>query len=161
MKRIILHWTAGTHTPNSTDRKAYHYVIGGKGEIVKGVFPPEANEKLVTGKYAAHCYMCNTGSIGVSLAAMSGAKEAPFSAGKYPITQSQVNALVSLVASLCVKYGIPVTSSTVLTHAEVESNLGIKQKNKWDITYLPELGKTSAKVVGDYLRQKIKMEIKK
>lgn len=156
MKKIILHWTAGGHTPNAVDLKAYHFVVGGKGEVVKGVFPPEANLKPVSGKYAAHCLNCNTGSIGVSLAAMAGATEYPFNAGKYPVTQSQIDSLVVFVASLCDKYGIPVTPETVLTHAEVQKNLGITQKNKWDITYIPELGKTSAKVVGDFLRQKIK-----
>lgn len=161
MRKIIMHWTGGSHTPNPIDLKAYHFVIDGKGKVVNGVFPPEANLVPVPGKYAAHCFNCNSGSIGVALAAMLDAKEVPFSAGKFPITKSQVSALINFVAALCDKYGIPVTPETVLTHAEVEKTLGVKQKNKWDIVYLPELGKTSAKVVGDYLRQKIKEKRKK
>ena len=161
MRKIILHWTAGGHSPNAVDLKAYHFVISGKGEVVKGVFPVEANEAPKAGKYAAHCLNCNTGSIGVSLAAMAGATEYPFNVGKYPVTQAQVDSLVSFVASLCDKYGIPVTPETVLSHAEVQKNLGIAQKNKWDITYIPELGRTSAKTVGDFLRQKIKEKRKK
>jgi hypothetical protein len=41
------------------------------------------------------------------------------------------------MSSLCRNYGIPVSPKTVLTHAEVQANLGITQRGKWDIARLP------------------------
>lgn len=156
MKRIIWHWTAGTHTPNAVDLKAYHKVIDGDGKVIDGHFPIEANEVIVKGKYAAHTLNMNTGSIGLSVAAMVGAKESPFYAGQHPITRAQVDALVALTASLCRAYNIPVTRQTVLSHAEVQGTLGVVQKNKWDITWLPGMQKPGdAHVIGDNLRARV------
>ena len=55
MKRIIVHWTAGTYTPNVTDLEHYHYLITGKGQIVKGKYSVEDNEYCGDDVYAAHC----------------------------------------------------------------------------------------------------------
>ncbi len=158
MKRIILHWTAGAYTPNSVDLAAYHFVIAGDGTVVKGKHPVSANaagKPLISGRYAAHTASLNTDSIGVSLAAMAGAQESPFNAGRYPVTPAQVAALVKLTADLSTQYGIPITPQTVLTHAEVQGTLKVKQKNKWDITYLPGYGKRSATEIGNILRQMV------
>ena len=159
MKRIIMHWTAGAYAASDTDKKHYHYIIDGTGRIVAGNFKPEDNLHTVT-PYAAHTRNLNTGSIGVAVAAMHGAVERPFSAGKYPITEKQVDALVKLVARLCGEYGIPVTPETVLTHAEVQGTLGVPQRGKWDIMWLPgmtQAGHPSA--AGDLLRNKIRTAI--
>lgn len=157
LKRIILHWTAGSHTPNATDKKAYHFLIAGDGTIHAGTFKPEANISPVKGAYAAHTLNLNTGSIGVALCAMAGAVERPFSAGRYPITEAQQSALTGLLVDLCDKYGIAVTQTTVLTHAEVEGTLGIKQRQKWDITWLPDMaGPRPAREVGDILRERVR-----
>ena len=155
MKRIIIHWTGGTHTASNTDKNHYHYIIRGDGSIVKGIFGPEDNISTAT-PYAAHTRGMNTGSIGVALAAMHGATDRPFNAGKYPITAKQVDALVDLISRLCAQYDIAVTPQTVLTHAEVEGTLGAKQRGKWDVTWLPgmdQAGHPSA--VGDLLRLKV------
>ena len=121
MKRIIWHWTAGTNKATAEDKEHYHFIIEGDGSIVTGDFPPEANLAPKKGKYAAHTLNCNTGSIGISLAAMAGAVERPFSHGRFPITQDQINALTRLTARLCVKYRIPVERETVLSHAQGQS----------------------------------------
>lgn len=156
MKRIIIHWTAGTHNPSSTDRKHYHYIIGGDGLVVQGNMPVSANEDTST-PYAAHTRGLNTGSIGMAFAAMHGARERPFRAGKHPITDAQVDVMVRLVSDLCEKYDIPVTPQTVLTHAEVEPTLGVKQRGKWDVTWLPGMNQAgNALDVGDLLRQKVR-----
>lgn len=158
MKRLILHWTAGSYKANSVDLAAYHFVIEGDGTVIKGKFPVSANAPgvpLVAGRYAAHTASANGGAIGVSLAAMHGAVEAPFKTGSYPITPAQVAAMVKLVADLSAQYNIPVTRSTILTHAEVQGTLGIKQKNKWDITWLPGYGKRSPVEIGDIIRQMV------
>lgn len=161
MKRIILHWTAGAHTPSNLDKEHYHFIVAGDGAVVKGKHPVEANWKPVPGQYAAHTLNCNTGSIGVAVAAMDGAVERPFSAGKHPITPKQVDALVKLVRDLCRGYGIPVTRETVLSHAEVQPTLKIKQRGKWDIAWLPGMESPGDPVkVGDHIRGLVDAKIK-
>jgi hypothetical protein len=156
LKRIIMHWTAGTHRPNRVDLSAYHFVIDGDGNVHAGDLPPEAN--LTTdGQYAAHTRNLNTGSIGVAVAAMHGAQERPFDWGPYPITEAQVEALCRKVAALSDEYGIPVTPKTVLTHAEVQTVLNVPQRFKWDITVLPGMKAPGAPTaVGNGLRSRIK-----
>lgn len=156
MKRIIMHWTAGTYEVNSVDVQHYHYIIGGDGYVVLGLFKPEDNTgKLVTGKYAAHTANCNTDSIGISVACMQGAKESG-DYGKYPLTEKQVDQLVYNVAELCLQYNIPCTPRTVLSHAEVQPTLGITQKGKWDIAVLPFKPEIRGAIpVGNYLRTRV------
>ena len=159
MKRIIIHWTAGRHAPSNLDREHYHKIIDGAGKVHDGKFPISANAKPVQGQYAAHTRNCNTGSIGVAVAAMAGAQERPFNAGTHPITPAQVTALARLCASLAKQYGIPITPQTILTHAEVQPVLGIKQRGKWDITWLPGMNAPADPiVVGNKLRALIAME---
>ena len=58
-------------------------------------------------------------------------------------------------------YGVKVTPETVLTHAEVQPTLGITQRAKWDITWLPGMEKPQdPREVGDILRAKIKKELR-
>ena len=153
MERVIWHWSAGPHTPTNEDKAHYHRIIDGAGKVHNGKWPISANEKPVKGQYAAHTLHCNTGSIGIAVAAMAGAQERPFIAGSHPITPAQVMALVALTRDLCREYGIPVTRQTVMSHAEVQPTLGIKQRGKWDITYLPGMDAPGDPVkVGDHLR---------
>lgn len=160
MKRIIMHWTAGTNKASKIDRQHYHFIVEGDGTVVAGNLPPEANLSAKDGEYAAHTKNCNTGSIGVSVAAMAGARERPFSAGRFPITPQQPKALARLVAKLCQQYDIPVTRKTVLTHAEVQPTLGIAQSGKWDITWLPGMTAPEDPVkAGDWLRGLVKAEL--
>lgn len=155
-KGIVVHWTAGTNKVSSLDRQHYHFIVDGAGNVVPGIHKPEDNDSTSDGRYAAHTRGANTGRIGVSMAGMRGAVESPFEAGPSPLTKPQWDAMVKLVASLCKKYKIKVSPETVLTHAEVEKTLGIKQKGKWDITRLP-FNKTviGAKAVGDLLRKEV------
>lgn len=162
MDRIVIHWTAGTHRANATDRRHYHYIVEGDGTVVAGDHPPEANARgpLVSGRYAAHTASLNTGSVGVALAAMHGARERPFDPGRHPITQAQIEALARLCADLCRRYDIPVTRRTVLTHAEVQPTLGVRQVAKWDVTWLPGMAGVGDPIkVGDMLRQRIAEEL--
>ena len=161
MKRLIIHWNAGTNEANELDKQHYHFIVDGDGDVVAGKYKPEDNLSTADGKYAAHTLNCNTGSIGVSMAGMLGAIESPFNAGKYPLKEKQLAATVKLVADLCKKYNIPVTDKTVLTHAEVQPNLGITQRGKWDITripFKPEL--VGHKACGDYIRKLVTEEMK-
>ncbi|KZL25607.1 peptidoglycan recognition protein family protein [Pseudovibrio sp. WM33] len=153
LHRIILHWTAGADGLIELERQHYHLIIDREGRTHAGALKPEANANCLDGSYAAHTRALNTGSIGVALDAMADAKHSPFEPGKYPITQVQVQALVETVADLCETYQIPVSPYSVLTHAEVQPTLGVKQRSKWDIAWLPDMALPGEPVeVGDKLR---------
>ncbi len=163
MKRVIVHWTAGGHIASSLDREHYHILVEGDGTLVRG-HPWISDNANVAGKpadeYAAHTLNANSGSIGVSLCCMAGATEAPFSAGRAPMTRAQWNAMTSAVADLCRRYSIPVTHKTVLSHAEVQNNLGIPQRGKWDFTRLafaPSV--VGAKACGDMMRAEVRAKL--
>ncbi|MEF2554049.1 N-acetylmuramoyl-L-alanine amidase [Aurantimonas sp. A2-1-M11] len=156
MQRIVCHWSAGAHDASWLDRKHYHFIIEGDGNLVRGDRSVSDNAAPIRGAYAAHTRNCNTGSIGVSMACMAGAVERPFDAGRYPMTRPQWDAFVATVADLCQRYGIKVTPKTVLSHAEVQSNLGIAQRGKWDFTRLPPFPDlVGAKVCGDFMRASV------
>ena len=160
MKRIIWHWSAGGYRANAVDRRAYHEIIEVDGGIVKGMHPFEANAFIAQpgnpDTYAAHTRGINTGSIGLSMAGMHDARESPFSFGSAPITQAQVDVLVSRTAELCKRYQIPVTRHTTLSHAEVEGALGVWQRPRWDIKWLPGMeAPLPAIEVGNMIRRQV------
>ncbi len=160
MKRIIIHWTGGRYDANASDRRHYHAIVQGDGSTVLGDHLPEANESTADGRYAAHTRALNTGSIGLAMAGMIHAREHPFSAGPQPILSSQLAAFVALVADFADNYSIPITPQTVLTHAEVQPTLGVWQRGKWDITWLPGMtGPGDAVEVGDRLREMVRAEM--
>lgn len=156
MKRIIVHWTAGGYTANAVDRAAYHILIEESGKLVRGTHSIVDNVSTADGNYAAHTLKCNTGSIGVSMCCMHQCVEKPFAAGKFPLTDRQWQAMLQVVAQLCRRYGIDVTPQTVLGHGEVQKNLGILQKSKWDPMVLPWQPGLSREQVGDLLRDRIR-----
>lgn len=160
MQRVILHWTAGSNKASAVDKAHYHILIEGDGSPVKGDPSITANQAPVSTGYAAHTLNCNSGSIGISLCGMAGANEKPLNAGKYPITRKQWEAAIQAVADLCRRYSIPVTPSTVLSHAEVQGTLGIQQRGKWDIAILPfEPALNTANKVGDAFRAAVKANL--
>jgi hypothetical protein len=160
MDKVIVHWTAGGNKANGTDLKHYHILIEGDGKLVKGTPSIKLNQKPLSTGYAAHTLNCNTGAIAVSLCGMVGAVESPFNPGKSPITQAQWDILPKVLADLSQAYDIPVARETMLSHAEVQDTLGIKQKGKWDISVLPfNLKIKGAKAVGDAFRSATKAEL--
>lgn len=156
MDRVIVHWTAGAHKASALDKSHYHVLIEGDGTLVRGTPSIALNEAPAKKGYAAHTLNCNSGSIGVSMCCMAGAVERPFKAGSAPMTREQWDKMILVVADLCRRYGIPVTSRTVLSHAEVQPNLGIAQRGKWDIAriaFLPDV--VGAKACGDLMRRSV------
>lgn len=154
MRRIILHWTGGAGRASQKDREHYHRMTESDGKIVSGTHELADNIVTSDGDYAAHTLRLNTGSIGVALCGMRDATERPFSPGPAPINEAQFLACCKMMADLCVEHGIPVTPETVLTHAEVEGTLGVKQRGKWDIARLPWAPELrSPRSVGDYMRR--------
>lgn len=160
MQRIICHWTAGANKASSFDQQHYHILIEDDGKLVRGIPTIAMNEAPPKNGYAAHTLNCNSGSIGVSLCCMGGAIESPFNAGKWPMTKKQWETLVDVLAELCKTYHIPVSDKTILSHAEVQDNLGIKQRGKWDYTRLafdPTI--KGARAIGDKLRAEVKAKL--
>jgi N-acetylmuramoyl-L-alanine amidase len=162
--RIHIHWTAGAPGIIPIEQDSYNFIVDGKGGWHKGDFPPEAqtpeNVRKGSNYYAAHTLSANSYAIGVALDAMGGAQERPFKAGANPITPEQLQGAVKGIAELARKWRIPVTRTRILTHAEVQRTLGIKQRNKWDIMWIPGMDKPGDPiVVGDQIRAMIAKEM--
>lgn len=157
MARIHVHWTAGAHKANATDKKHYHILVEGDGTPVKGTPSIKLNEAPAKPGSAAHTLNANSGAIGIAMCCMRNAVERPFDPGPSPMTKVQWDATVRAVSELAVCYGIAPTPQTVLTHAEVQPNLGIAQRGKWDVAILAfDQSYNTAKKVGDRLRAEVK-----
>lgn len=157
MMRIIAHWTAGGGRASPDDRTHYHRLVEYDGTVVSGTEAIEDNIVTSDGDYAAHTLRLNTGSIGVAMCGMRSAIEAPFDAGPSALTEKQFRTFCIMIADLCSEYSIPVTPSTVLTHAEVQPTLGVVQRGKWDIARLPWRDDLrGSRQVGDHLRSEVR-----
>lgn len=152
MKRIICHWTAGGHRASQLDKAHYHILVEKDGKLIRGTHSIADNVSTSDGVYAAHTLGINTGSIGIAVCAMANAVENPFVPGPTPMLEIQWRTLAQVASELCRAYEIPVTPRTVLGHGEVQANLGITQKGKWDPLVLPwdpAMGRTQ---VGNFFR---------
>ena len=152
MKRVIFHWTVGRYKANDFEKEHYHFLIEGDGKVVRGEHSIADNVSTADGSYAAHTLGCNTGSIGIAACCMMNCKESPFQAGPCPMTETQFEAMAEVAAELCKFYDIPVTPQTVLGHGEVQINLGIKQRGKWDAMVMPWSARLNSSQVGDSFR---------
>lgn len=157
MKRIIIHWTAGTYFPTEHERDCYHFLFDNNGKKFVGTFTPEAQQDVCRdGKYAQHTGGGNTGSVGVAMCGMCGFKDKN-NVGLYPLTQKQCEACFYFVAELCQKYNIPVTSQTVLTHFEFgRRNPKTSSAGKIDIIHLPPYNWVEQNDVGSFIRSKVR-----
>lgn len=153
MKRIILHWTGGTHHPNYLEFEHYHFLITGEGLRVIGNYEPEDNIDCKDGKYAQGAEGGNTNTIHVALCGMYGFKDSK-EYGEYAINQKQFEEMCLLCAELCIKYEIKITPKTVLTHYEFDKNRS-KENRKIDITCLPYLPDMAKNEIGKYIRNKV------
>lgn len=152
-----MHWTAGGPSASALDKQHYHFLYQQDLSIIKGNLPPEENIRTNDGVYGAHTRMLNTGSIGVAFCGMMGARDLPLTFGPHPLTWDQIKVGCAHIAQLADRYKIPVTRQCVLTHAEVQPTLGVRQNGKWDIRVLPgDKLLRNAVTVGDELRDKIK-----
>lgn len=157
LSRIIIHWTAGGYRASVLDKNHYHFLYQGDGNVVPGDLPPDENITLNDRIYGAHTRNLNTGSIGVAFCGMASAVITPFSTGPYPLLNSQLRAGYAHIGALARRYGIPIERTTVLTHAEVEPTLRVKQRGKWDIRWLPGMEAIGPAVeVGDQIRAAIR-----
>ena len=162
MKRVHLHWPAGRHEPNPVDLRAYHLLVTGKPEIVRGRPSIALNSGSLQTGYSAHTLNANTNAISLAICGMFGAVESPFDPGPFPITEDQFRLSAKACAVICEAYDIPVSRRTTLSHAEIEPTLGIKQRWKWDITRLPwNPSVRGAIAIGDLWRDMVSDEIDK
>lgn len=164
IKRQILHWTAGAAGVSENEKDHYNFITGAAGVLIEGRFAPEDQNPNAVAKgtdfYAAHTKGCNTGSIGHAIDAMAEAKEKPFDKGSNPITEKMLAAFISNVATIHARYNLPISRETLLSHAEVQPTLGIKQNGKWDITWLPGMKEPGDPVeVGDKIRDLVEKEL--
>lgn len=161
MKRICIHWTAGTLHANAIEIQHYHRLVEGDGAVVLGKRKPETNipkngKYLTDEDYAAHCGGGNSWAIGWALCGMAGFKNAK-EPGKYPITHVQFEAACHGIASDCLRYDIPIDADHVYTHYEFGlKNPHTPSKGKIDIIYLPPFPHLKPNEVGDFFRAKIK-----
>jgi len=149
-QRIICHWTAGAYKASPLDRKHYHFLIEGDGNIIRGIHNIADNDLTTDGDYAAHTLKCNTKSIGLSVCCMAGATRTNH--GRYPMNERQWRRMAEVAAQLCKHYQIGVTPKTVLGHFEVQSALGIPQRGKWDPGLLPWAPDLDERAVGKCFR---------
>jgi hypothetical protein len=155
-KRVICHWTGGNHRASSEAKEHYHVLIEGDGTVVRGRHSIADNDSCGRDDpYAAHTRGKNTGSIGVAVCCMFDAKERPFSAGPFPMTEVQWRRMAEVVAQLCQRYRIAVTPETVLAHGEVGAILGVEQRGKWDPLVLPWAPEVAPSEVGERFRRAV------
>ena len=147
LKGIILHWTAGLYTPNTTDKEHYHFLIDGDGNVIKGKYKPEDNLDC-SRDYAAHCGGGNTGRIGIAVCGMHSVECC--------IKRLQLEAMCKLAAQLCKEYNIPINSNTIMTHSEFgEKFPNSTSRGKIDIDRLPCIALYSRKECGNWLRSHV------
>lgn len=155
MKRIIVHWTAGTYFPNNTDLEHYHFLIDKNGKVYNGKYKPEDNENCSDGKYARHTGGGNTGSIGIALCGMYGFKDKN-NTGKYPVNKIQCETAFQLIAELCKNYKIKTSSDTVMTHYEFGmKNPQTSSCGKIDIIFLPPYPDIKQEEIGNFIRNSV------
>jgi hypothetical protein len=163
MTRIVFHWTAGGNKASLLDRKHYHLLVehvDGVARLVRGVPSIVLNDAPLKKGYAAHTLNLNGDAIGTTMCGMAGAQESPFKAGSAPIIKAQWDLLVDAHVDLCRRYSIPVTPKTLLSHAEVQATLGVRQRGKWDIAVLPfDPSFNTAKKVGDRMRAEVQAKL--
>lgn len=159
MRRIIVHWTAGSYRASDLDKTHYHILIEGSGQVVAGNNRISANAAPAQEPRASHTKNCNTRSIGVAICCMAGAIERPFSAGLFPVTERQWEVMAQVVAELCRAYDIGVTADTVLAHGEVQARLNIPQRGKWDPMVLPFATSRSPAEVMNGFRDRVRAHL--
>lgn len=162
--RVHWHWAASTYAVNWNVVKHYNAVFDKDGNKHDGGAPPEqqAFYSPPKGFGVSHTYRANTHAVGLSVAAMAGAKVTSWGSGvvdqgKYPLTWEGIDGMLEETAELCREFDIRPSPWTTITHCEVQTNIGIQQRHKWDIRVLPDnpnklLGEKEA---GDILRARM------
>lgn len=162
--RIHWHWAVSTYDVTPRVRSHYNGVFDYEGNEYDGGAPAQHQANYSYGQNkvgVSHTLSANTGSVGLSVACLSGVRpdwsEMSVIQGKYPVTWKAIDAMLEKTAELCEAFDIYPSKWTTLNHAEVQPNLGIRQKGKWDIQILPhEPNKIqTASGAGDLMRSRM------
>jgi hypothetical protein len=157
---LVWHWTAGRDMPSREDLKHYNDVFDFEGNQYDGGarIEHQANYDWRKGVGVSHSKNANSGRGGLAVAGMHGAEGWPsLDWGDHPITWDGIDGMLKRSADYCKEFDIPVTKWSTLTHAEIETTLGIKQNNKWDYMVLPgDTQVRNAVVVGEILRDRLR-----
>jgi hypothetical protein len=161
LRSISLHWTAHDY---EAVFPTYHFCLRGVSDIVVAqTHDLRANMRDLrrdpSGPYAAHTLGRNSWSIGIAVCGMANATPADF--GRYPLVDTQIDALCIVARTLSDAYGIPL--SAIRTHAEAaleDEYFGADDDDlRWDIARLEPraepLHEREAQVTGDLLRARI------
>lgn len=158
IRGIVWHWTASTYAVNDEVCSHYNDVHDYEGNSYEGGARAEhqVNYDWRRGIGVSHTRNMNTGWIGQSVAAMAGSDGWPMRWGKYPLTWEGIDAMLERSAEYAEAFDIPVTKWTMLSHAEVQPTLNVRQENKWDYMVLPGDSRVSDPVmIGDILRKRL------
>lgn len=170
LERIVFHWTGGSYTTRHPNE--YHVNIDNLGNVFYNA-PPERNvpkngKFLVEGvdKYLPHCGGGNSRCIGIGFMGMAGFDMRARKTA-YPLTATQCERGWFEAAKFCHKYKIPITKTTVETHAEFGKRSNPDPKNpvnksfgKIDILYLPYQSTLRPNEIGDFIREKVEWYLK-
>jgi len=159
--RVHWHWTASTYEVTEDVCRHYNGVFDKDGNEYDGGAPAQQQAAYIPGKVGvSHTLNGNTGAIGLSVAAMGDATanwaENTVNQGKYPLTWEQIDAMLKKTVKYCRAFNIIPSPWTTITHCEVQTNIGIRQRGKWDIRSLPDTKQLYLeKVAGDLLRTRM------
>lgn len=184
-KRIVLHWSAGTHIAEPFQdsegnwhdpRLSYHMLIewdGARAVAMAGV--PLANNMRRLGQgdvsaakagdpargYAAHIGGWNSFSMGIALCGMKGAwARHVIDRTDWPITAEQVQTLIGMTANATAIYELPVDDHHVFTHYEAWAiHDDERHSDRWDIGWIPQEPDLEIDDVGPWLRQQIQARL--
>ena len=132
-RKIFLHWTAGGH---NTPYSYYHTTFLGSGKAVR--YTPYGKDKN------SHTAAANTGSIGLSVAAMQGPdNQDRASTWPTPPTSAQMDAMITEAAQIALDWGWDASTvdKNVRTHGEWEreaTSTGVLSggPQRWDLDKL-------------------------
>ena len=164
--RVHWHWTASTHLVTPEVASHYNNVFDINGKEYLGGAPAKDQARY---SYkgdnpigVSHTYHGNTGAIGMGVVACAGREVLDWgkgivNIGKYPMSWPQIDAMLERTARYCIEFDIRPSEWTTITHAEVQDNIGIKQRGKWDIRVLPDAPTKllGVKEAGDILRARM------
>lgn len=143
INRVHWHWTASTYNVTWDVRRHYNNVFDHEGNEYDGGTPAQQQAMYLPNRFGvSHTLNGNTGAVGLAVVGMSGAN-ANWGAntvdqGKFPMTWEAIDAMLEKTVEYCRAFDIKPSPWTTLTHAEVQTNIGIRQNGKWDIRCLPD-----------------------
>jgi hypothetical protein len=183
-RRVILHWTAGGHRTSRLERERYHLLLEHVDEepefnLIGGTrwkygVPIRNNMGSAAGRRAAHnapndplAYAAHTGkfnsySIGVAFCGMRGAVDyrpgRPVAPGPEPLTVTQVDAMVTGLATMLSTYNLEPIPEHLFDHWEAHHVHGVTQRaGVWDCQWMPGEDFRRGEVM-DWIRDRVKVE---